>query len=92
MDRRTLRSDSRGQAIAIGKALLALCGFGVIFGFAYRVWSPLYAASSNEVTNSTAQEGLDYTAQLFEALPWLFVMIAVIGVIALSVYQSQGGF
>jgi hypothetical protein len=86
-----LRADSRGQAIAIGEALLGLCGFGIIFGFAYVIWNPLYAAGSDEVTNSTAQEGLDYTQQLFEALPFLFLMIAVIGVIALSVYQSQGG-
>lgn len=87
----TVWADSRGQAIAIGKGLLGLCGFGVLFAFASAIWSPLYSAGSDEVTNSTAQQGLDYTDQLFNALPFLFLMVAVIGVIAISVYQSQGG-
>lgn len=86
------RMDARGQALVIGRGLGILFFAGIIYTVYDAAMTPLMEFGSNNVTNTTASQGLTWTGQIWTHLPVVFVFVSALGVITFSVYASRGGF
>lgn len=88
MDRR-LRC---GISLQVGAALATISGVAVFWLFALEIYNPMKAKSDEIVTNTTAQQAIDWNGILMDNYLILALAIIVAGTIAASVYQRQGGF
>lgn len=82
--------DTRAQSIEIAWGFAVLTGIGLIYAMAMMFYTEMKTEYDDVVVNKTAQQGLDYTGQFFDNFLIIAGIVVVIGVIALSVYQTRG--
>lgn len=80
----------RAQSTAIGFAILSLIVGAIVIMTFTDPTNTLHSFASNETTNQTAQTGLDYSLQVFNALPFIFASVVGVGLIVRAIY-SRGG-
>lgn len=79
-----------GQAVGIMRFFAGLGAGAVLIGGYHTVFSELHSIASAEATGYPEIEtGLTWTSQAWDALPWIFVLLSVFGLVALSVYQRR---
>lgn len=80
-----------GQAVEIGSAVASIIGVAVLWLLFKEAWDPLKAEADTQVTNATAQTATDWIGLGFGNFLVITLGITVLGVIAFSVFQQQGG-
>lgn len=86
-----LQTDTRGQAITIGRGLAGLLMAGVLWALTNPIFNKLEAAGQTHLENDTALVGQTYLGYMYNNFPVLVVGITVLGMIAMAVYQRRGG-
>jgi len=86
-----LRSDTRGQAVTIGRALAGLFMAGLLWSLTNPIFSKFEAAGQAQLDNQTALTGQTYIGYMYHNFPIIVVGISILGVISMAVYQRRGG-
>lgn len=86
-----LRTDTRGQAITIGRGLAGLFMAGVLWALTEPIFRKFETAGQTHLDNQTALTGQTYLGYMFNNFPVIIVGITVLGMIAMAVYQRRGG-
>lgn len=81
-----------GISLQIGAALGTVAAIGVFWLLALEVYDPLKTKSDEIVTNTTAQTAIDWNGIAMDNFLILGLAIVVLGTVAASVFQRQGGF
>jgi len=76
-----------GFAKAVGGGALA----ALLYAIAQQPFQRLDAAGAEHVSNQTARQGMAWTGEAFTQFPLIVGAVIVLGVIALSAFQRQGG-
>lgn len=81
--------DNRGQSVGIPRFLLALLGALVLAWIVQRITAPILAGSRDAATSAEATQSVAWLTVGVENLFLWFLVIAVFGIVSLSVFQRE---
>jgi len=83
--------DTRGQAIGIVRLFAGLIVGAVIYWVVDLATDPVLSRAANASANGTSNQGTAYLQEGVDFLPLFFLILGFFGLIALAVFQRQGG-
>lgn len=90
---RRLEEESRlarnGQAVAIAGFFASLIVGALLFLMFKPVINPILVEADERATNETVQQGNVWLGDILANIPFVFVGIGVVGLIALAVFRSR---
>jgi len=84
-----LRRDERGQSVGIAKFLLSLVVAGMLAWIVNRITKPILDGAEAEAATQTGARASAWFQTGVDSLFLAFLIIAVFGLIALSIYQRE---
>lgn len=78
-----------GQSVGLGLFLIALIVGAIVYGLLAAPVDDIHTEASEHVTNGTAQEGLDNSLKVFNALPFIFAGVASLGLLTYAIYSGR---
>jgi hypothetical protein len=79
----------RGQAVGIALFLAALILVGILLSTLYAPFEEVRNRAENATSNQSVQTGIDRVDTLWDAIPFLSLLIGIVGAVVLAVYQRR---
>jgi len=79
-----------GQSIAIGYSLLIMLFMALVIGLVQPYMQRMNDARNEHLTDTTATQGMDWTFQIWQNLPFVVVAVLVLGTIVVAVFRRRG--
>lgn len=81
--------DTRAQSVGIARFLISLLGAGILAWIVSRIATPILDGTMEASSNPTANQATQWFQIGVDNLFLAFLVIAVFGLIALSVFQRE---
>jgi len=85
----TLWNDTRGQSIGFIRLFLSLIAGAAVVWIVMEVANPVLAGTRNATNNAKANEATEWFQMAVDYMPLAFLLIALFGIIALSIFQRE---
>lgn len=82
-----VHTSARGQAIGIARMLGALIAFAMLWGLLSLPFSMIKSEAQNATSSPEAATGISRVQAAWDAAPFLVLVIAGFGLVALGIYQ-----
>jgi len=79
-----------GQSLAIGHSLLVMVFLALLIGLVQPYMTRMNAARNEHLSNEASTQGMDWTWQIWQNLPFVVIGVLVLGTIVVAVFRRRG--